>query len=67
MIEEKKKDINGKDVISKKTVLDILSEKHPSASPACEKSLLSGPKEKVEDVIYESIDGELIQECAKRV
>ena len=67
VIKEKKRDVRGREVISEKTVLDILRDKHPVASSACENSLLSGPKQRVEDVIYESIDGELIQKCAKRV
>ena len=61
VIKEKKRDGRGREVTSAKTVLDILKGKHPVASSACKNSLLSDPKQRVEDLIYESIDGELIQ------
>ena len=33
--------------------LQILKDKHPSATPASEDAILNGPKTKVEDVVYE--------------
>ena len=52
---------------TQKYVIDTLKEKHPPASPACDESILKGPKDKVEDVFYEDINADLIQECAKRM
>ena len=43
-----------------------LIKKHPKPQPAAPGSILEGPTLDVEDVIFENIDGTLIQECAKR-
>ena len=48
-------------------VIKVLKEKHPKASPASKGSCLSGPVRRVEPVIFDSIDGELIRQAAKRV
>ena len=47
-------------------VMQELIKKHPKAERATQGSLLEGPAVKVEPVIFESIDGTLIQACAKR-
>ena len=56
---------DGKKV--KMKVIDILKDKHPESQPATEGGLLQGPKNDVENVIYNSIDGELIERCTKRM
>ena len=43
-----------------------LTKKHPMAKPATEDSLLHGPVNKIEPVIFDNIEAELIQDCAKR-
>ncbi len=48
-------------------VLDVLKEKHPDSQPARQGSLLSGPVAKVEEVIFEAIDGDLIHRVAKTI
>ena len=48
-------------------VLQVLKDKHPSATPASEDAILNGPKTKVEDVIYENINSDLIQRCIKQM
>ena len=47
-------------------VIDELISKHPRGKTAEEGSVLHGPTDKVEAVIFDSIDGQSIQMCAKR-
>ena len=49
------------------TVIETLKEKNPTASPACDANLLKGPKDKVEEVIYEDINADVIEDCAKQM
>ncbi len=48
-------------------VLKVLKEQHPSPAQTYEGSLISGPKEIPEEVIYESIDGDLIEHSARNI
>ena len=48
-------------------VKELLLNKHPRASSADNGCLLSGPKEKVEEVIFESIDSDLVYKIAKMI
>ncbi len=48
------------------TVMAELDRLHPTASAAEAGSILQGPANKVESVIFENIDGDLIRQCAKR-
>ena len=45
----------------------LLLNKHPRASSADYNCLLSGPEEKVEEVIFESIDSDLVYKTAKMI
>ena len=47
-------------------MVEELIKKHPRARPAAPGSILEGPGLNVEPVIFENIDGTLIQACAKR-
>ena len=47
-------------------VVDQLVQKQPEAKPAQHCSVLKGPEMKVGQVIFNNIDGHLIQACAKR-
>ena len=47
-------------------VMDQLVQKHPAPKPAQYCSVLQGPEMKIEQVIFNNIDGHLIQACAKR-
>ena len=47
-------------------VVQELTKKHPRAKSASPGSILEGPGLNVEPVIFENIDGTLIQACAKR-
>ena len=48
-------------------VITELINKHPAGKQAEEASILNGPVDKVEQVIFEEIKGELIQACAKKI
>ena len=48
-------------------VVKTLQEKHPPPAPVGKGSLLLGAKQNVEDVIYENIDGDLIELCARKM
>ena len=48
-------------------VKELLLHKHPRASSADNDCLLSGPEEKVEEVIFESIDSDLVYKTAKMI
>ena len=48
-------------------IIAILKQQHPvSAKPSCN-SMIKGPIRNVEEAIYENIDGDLVQQCAKRI
>lgn len=59
--------LDPKTVIDGDTVIDILKQKHPEAEEVYDDSLILGPKDKVEAVIYENIDAELVMKCAKQL
>ena len=48
-------------------VVEVLKSKHPPAEPQFAEACIDGEKIRVEDVIFENIDSELIYQCAKRV
>ena len=47
-------------------VMDELERLHPQGSPASPSTILHGPMQKIEAVIFDGIDGEMIERCAKR-
>ena len=47
-------------------VMDELERLHPQKSPASPSTILHGPMQKIEAVIFDGIDGEMIERCAKR-
>ena len=49
-----------------KEVLQTLQQKHPIAARLSENAKIKGPLQKVEDVLYENIDGKAIHLAAKR-
>lgn len=49
------------------SVCDILRSKHPSAKASVDGSLLFGPVDFVDPVIYDAIDGEAIRRAALKV
>ena len=49
-----------------KSVLDILHSKHPEGRSPTEGSLLAGPVEHVDPIIFEALDGKLIRDAALR-
>ncbi len=48
-------------------VRDVLRSKHPSAKPIQENSLLYGPIDSIDPVIFDAIDGSLIHTAALRI
>jgi hypothetical protein len=48
-------------------IIEKLKSLHPPSSISCNISKLYGPENKVENVIYEDIDGDLIQQCIKHI
>ena len=48
-------------------VISELVRKHPTGKHADPHSILKGPVDKVEQVIFEEIDGQLIQTCVKKI
>ena len=48
-------------------VKELLLNKHPRANSADYDCILSGPEEKVEEVIFESIDSDLVYKTAKMI
>ena len=44
--------------------MECLLEKHPEASPRFEQMLLQGPTNKINDIIYDDINAELIKKCS---
>ena len=47
-----------------KSVLDILHSKHPDGKSPTEGSLLAGPVEHVDPIIFEALDGKSIRDAA---
>ena len=48
-------------------VIDTLISKHPKPAAALNGSVLKGPIQEVEDIIFDSIDGDLIHKVAKKI
>ena len=48
-------------------VKDQLLQKHPAANPLSLDAILSGPIQKPEEVIFESIDAEMVHKAIKRI
>ena len=47
--------------------MEVLKSKHPKAQPANCDSVLNGPKNEVEDIIFDNIDDTMIYNCGKEI